>query len=204
MKKMMQIIISGTALISLVLIIGACTTPSSTNISSDLSAKNRAVAPSPQATATSMVVPVTCQVSALAISPTKVNPGEEATITAYIMNPGDEEVSYISELEINNVVAQVIEVAMPARRTQSVAFQVTKDEPGTYEVNCGGVTGQLVVINTIIPPKSNPSLLNPAQSNSPSCCPAPSSGQSSIPSVFNNPDIPAPTQKSSTPSCCAK
>jgi uncharacterized protein (UPF0333 family) len=204
LSKMFKRVIPGILLILLMLIIIACAAPVSSDVSSDLSVKDQAEAPSLKADLTSTSLPANCQVSALAISPMRVNPGEKANVTVYIVNNGNEKTSYMTKLEINKVVAQVIEVDMPAGRAQSVTFQITKDEPGTYELDCGGVTGQLVVINTIIPPKSNTSLLNPPQSNVSSCCPPTGTGQNSTPSFSINSNTPAFSQQPGTSSCCSR
>ena len=202
MKTLLRRILLGAMIILLVLIIAACASPLSTDVYNELPVKDEAVTTSPKAASLSTSLPVTCQVSGLAISPIKVNPGEKATVTAYVMNTGNDEVSYIAELEINKVIAQVVEVEIPAGGIKSVTFRVAKGEPGNYEISCGGISSQLVVINTVIPPKSNTSLLSPPQSSAPSCCPPPVSDQSNIPSVSNNPEASTFSRKPSTPSCC--
>jgi len=120
-RKMLRRVLWG-ALILPVLIVFACAAPSSVDISGELPVKNEALTVSPKAASLSASVPVTCQVAGLAISPVKVNPGEKATITAYIMNTGDDEVSYIAELEINKVVVQVTEVVYTCRTDEVHKF----------------------------------------------------------------------------------
>ncbi len=176
-RKMLIRVLSGIVLFLMVMIAIAYTAPSLINISDELPLRNQVVAAPPESASESIAEPVNCQVAGLAISPIRVNPGEEATIAAYVVNSGDKEVNYVAKLEINKIVVQAVEVTIPAGLTKSIIFPLSRDEPGTYDIGCGALTTQLVVINPVIPSKSNVSLFSSPYPSINSCCPLPDSSQ---------------------------
>ncbi|HEX76672.1 MAG TPA: hypothetical protein G4O12_08880 [Dehalococcoidia bacterium] len=98
-----------------------------------------------------LVVPTACvrraefEVTALNISPTEVAKGEPTTVTADVENIGVSGGTYIATLTIDGVEAETKEVTLTAGAKERVVFWVTKDTPGTYYVELGGLSGTLRV-----------------------------------------------------------
>lgn len=98
-----------------------------------------------------LVVPTACakraefEVTSLNISPTEGVKGEPTAVTADVENIGVSEGTYIATLTIDGVEAETKEVTLIAGAKETVVFTVTKDTPGTYHVELGGLSGTLRV-----------------------------------------------------------
>lgn len=175
-------------LISLILILSACTivvpaSPATQDSASITSSKSE----TPIVVKTPTPVPSSFEVTGLALGPGRINPGEQVVITANVLNTGDTEGRYIAELEIDNTVEDVKEKNIPAGETQTFNFYVSRDEPGIYEVFCGGLVSKFEVIDVIVPARQDGLTFKTTEQNVPN-----------IPSYPNS----APAVKPSKPSCC--
>ncbi len=85
------------------------------------------------------------RITDLAISPTKVSPGERVTITATLTNTGFTEDTYILKLYINNSTKIDAETTVPAGASKELRFSGAERTPGTYVVTLGDRTDQFVV-----------------------------------------------------------
>ena len=84
--------------------------------------------------------------SNLQISPVEADPGEEITVTVVVTNIGEEEGTFTVDLLINDAVAATQDVTVGAFLSETVAFTVSRDEPGLYTVGIDGQTGTFRVL----------------------------------------------------------
>ena len=181
---------AGVVLISIILAFTACALPMPTPVAPQDSAPE----PSPKSATPIVIkastnVPSVFEVTGLAVGPGRTNPGAQVIVTANILNIGDTEGRYVAELEIDDIVEDVKEKAIPAGETQTFNFYVSRKEPGIYEVSCGGLVSKFEVIDVIVPTQRDSFTFNTAEQNVPnvpSCC-APN---------------PTPVVKPPKPSCC--
>ena len=89
--------------------------------------------------------PAQFEVSALAVTPGEVGPGEPVIITADVANTGEVEGTYPARLELDSVAVASQETWMDAGMTRTVTFEVVKDEAGRYKVGIGGQSQVLTV-----------------------------------------------------------
>jgi len=89
--------------------------------------------------------PTAFTISALAISPAKVNIGETVTISALVTNMGDAAGSYEVALKINGVVEVTKDVTLNAGASEEVIFTLAEDVAATYTVDVNGLAGEFVV-----------------------------------------------------------
>jgi uncharacterized repeat protein (TIGR01451 family) len=73
-----------------------------------------------------------------------VRTGEEALITVEVTNNGGQTGSYAAILIINGVERERTEVTLEPGKTRKVSFTTTDNEPGTYNVVIGDVTGDFL------------------------------------------------------------
>jgi len=90
------------------------------------------------------------------ISPAEVAPGDEVTIAVSVANTGGTEGSYTVALKINGVKEAEKSVTVAAGDSKQVSFTAAKDEPGTYSVMVGGLTGSFTVTAPAPPPPPAP------------------------------------------------
>ena len=83
--------------------------------------------------------------SNLVIAPERVKQGESITISAVVTNTGEVTGSYSVVLKIKGTVEAIEEVNIGPGGSQRVAFDITKDTPGFYNVDLEGLTGRFVV-----------------------------------------------------------
>jgi hypothetical protein len=91
------------------------------------------------------------QFSELWISSGQTEPGQEVTITVQVTNIGNTEGSSTIELKINGEIEETKVVSIAAGTSKLVNFSVTRDTPGTYQVNLGGLSGEFVVASPVLP-----------------------------------------------------
>jgi uncharacterized membrane protein len=72
----------------------------------------------------------------------------EVTISVTVTNTGTQRGSYNVPLEINDVTEQTKTVTLDAGDSTTVEFKVTKDDPGTYDVEIDGQTTDFTVDGT--------------------------------------------------------
>jgi len=85
------------------------------------------------------------EVLPLKVAPAEVNIGEEAKVTAKIVNIGEDQGVYTAVLLINDVEFGRKDVIIPAEDIGIVPFSLTKYEPGTYQLAVDGSTASLSV-----------------------------------------------------------
>ena len=84
--------------------------------------------------------------SHLHISPNWVEPNQQVEISITITNTGGGTGSYTAMLYINDNLEDSRTVSISPGSTESVLFNVTKSELGTYGVSLGGQEGQFTVV----------------------------------------------------------
>lgn len=85
------------------------------------------------------------EVVSLDVKPSEILVGEEATVTAKIANLGKAQGTYTAILTVNGVEVDRKEMTIPPEGTQTVTFKLTKDAGGTYTIEIGGLSQNLVV-----------------------------------------------------------
>jgi hypothetical protein len=81
----------------------------------------------------------------LSINPGQTTAGQPVTITTNVVNTGDEAGNYNVALKINGQVEEAKMVSVGPHGTQPVKFTVTKDQPGTYNVDILDKAGSFVI-----------------------------------------------------------
>ncbi len=84
----------------------------------------------------------------LNINPMQVSIGQTVTITANVVNQGDQATGYAADLVINGKMEQTQMVTVGPRATQPVMFTVKGAQPGTYTVDIGNQRANFIVIDT--------------------------------------------------------
>ena len=85
------------------------------------------------------------EVSPLTIQRSGISVGETATVSATVTNTGDVSGNYKAVLLIDGKEADQKDVFVGPDKTEQIAFQVTKDVPGSYELAIGDSAGMLTV-----------------------------------------------------------
>lgn len=96
------------------------------------------------------LAPAAFSVTGVTVSPSEVETGVEATVTASVENTGDLSGTYTAELKVNGATEDTEDVTVGAGESKTVTFKVTKDEAGTYTIDVGGMTATFTVTS---PPK---------------------------------------------------
>jgi hypothetical protein len=109
------------------------------------------------------------QLSGLLINPDTVAARDEVVITAEVTNVTSIDGTYAAELKINNVTEASDKVLVPAGKTQTLTFVISKDAPGTYNVSLGQLVSQFVVAESLAAGPSNQPPAVPGQTGA-SCC----------------------------------
>jgi hypothetical protein len=91
----------------------------------------------------------------LSVTPSKVKPAEQVTISVLITNTGSSEGSYTVVLEINGAEEAENEMTLGAGKSETVTFTIMKETEGSYTVNIDDKTGQFDVI-PLAPPTPEP------------------------------------------------
>ncbi len=92
----------------------------------------------------------------LTISPTQVYVGESVSISTIITNTGLQEGTYNVTLRIDNVVVTTREVTLAGGESGTITYTVSRDAPGTYNVNVNGKKGSFTVKEKVVPPEPEP------------------------------------------------
>ncbi len=96
----------------------------------------------PAATA---ILPASFTLSSLSISPARVQPGENVTISAYLANSGEAEASYPVSLSLNGAVEKTREIYLDGGNGETVSFTSNRSNPGEYPVDINGLSGSFTV-----------------------------------------------------------
>jgi len=81
----------------------------------------------------------------LALISEQVKPRQEIIASVNVTNTGGSEGSYTLNLTINGEVEQRKTATLAPQATETVAFTITKEKPGSYSVSIGGLTGEFTV-----------------------------------------------------------
>jgi len=111
--------------------------------------------PAPTAALPPASAPASFAISDLSITPSKVRPEEQVTISALVINTGGSEGIYTAALEINGAEEARKEVTLGAGKSETVTFTIMKETEGSYTVNIDGETGGFDVI-PLAPPTPEP------------------------------------------------
>jgi hypothetical protein len=71
-----------------------------------------------------------------------VTTGEEAAITVEVTNIGDESGSYTAFLKLDGIIIATQKISLDPGQTETISFDVGPNEPGIYQVEIGGLTGE--------------------------------------------------------------
>ncbi len=91
------------------------------------------------------LVPASFSVSNLVVAPERVKQGDTIVISTVVVNTGEVSGAYSVVLKVKGVAESIQEVSLGPGESQRVAFEVTKDAPGFYQVDLEGLTGRFVV-----------------------------------------------------------
>lgn len=89
--------------------------------------------------------PAHFSVSNLIIAPERVKQGDSIMVSAVVTNSGEIAGSYSVVLKVKGVAESIEEVNLGPGVNHRVAFTITKDEPGFYQVDLEGLSGRFVV-----------------------------------------------------------
>jgi len=103
--------------------------------------------PSPPKPAPAMFSP-----KSMSVLPAAVSPGETVAITVIVTNTGGESGTHEVVLKVDGVKADSKAVALNAGESKEVSFSISKDKPGTYQIDCDGLQGSFVVKEVAPPP----------------------------------------------------
>jgi hypothetical protein len=92
------------------------------------------------------VRPAEMSVSGITVSPGEISEGDSATVDAQVTNIGDFDGTYEAELKVNGSVVDTKVVEVNKRSSQSVSFELTGLEGGTYDVSIGEAVATLTVV----------------------------------------------------------
>jgi len=90
-------------------------------------------------------LPPILKLSGLKLNMEVANPGEEVVVTALLSNAGGSPGNYIAELKINGTAEQADKLILPPGVNYNLAFKIIKNDPGTYTVSIGDLTGKFIV-----------------------------------------------------------
>ncbi|KXA94014.1 hypothetical protein AKJ66_00165 [candidate division MSBL1 archaeon SCGC-AAA259E22] len=79
-------------------------------------------------------------------TPSEVNTGQTATVSAVVTNTGGQEGTKTIDFVVDGETMDSQDVTVGPGTTITVTFQITKDEKGTYNLNIGGVAATLTVL----------------------------------------------------------
>lgn len=129
-----------------------------------LSGKFTVKEPVPESTVAEVSVPTPASftVSDFLVTPGKVNPSEEVTVSAVVKNTGGSDGSYTVVLKIDDIEEARKEVIIRAGKSEIVSFIIARDRQGSYTVNIDGNVGRFTVAEKIIP--SAPVKTSPVES----------------------------------------
>jgi uncharacterized repeat protein (TIGR01451 family) len=71
-----------------------------------------------------------------------VTTGEDATITVEVMNIGGKGGNYTAFLKLDGVIVATQKVSLEPGQTETITFNIGPNEPGTYQVEVGGLHGE--------------------------------------------------------------
>ena len=100
-----------------------------------------------------LLLPAIFTLDSLVVSPPVVKTDETVNISVEVSNTGETAGSYILTMEINGKIEASEEVILEAGGSETVTFNIVRDEPGTYQVDINGIKGSFEVAE---PPPPEP------------------------------------------------
>jgi len=98
-----------------------------------------ACSPQPQAQ------PASFQVISLGVTPEQVLAGQDALVTAQVINTGGMAGNFIAELTMNGEQVASRTITIQPDKIAKLTFNVTRDSPGTYKIELGSAGTNLIV-----------------------------------------------------------
>jgi hypothetical protein len=92
------------------------------------------------------LMPATFSCSDLTISPAECKPGEKVTISARLTNVGEANGTHTVMLKIDGAIEDKKEVPLTGREATTISFIVSKDKPGTYNIQVNELSGRVRVL----------------------------------------------------------
>jgi uncharacterized membrane protein len=92
-----------------------------------------------------LVPPADFQISEFDVTPSEVETGEEVTVSVKITNVGGQTGSYTLPLTINQTTEDTKTVTLEKGASNTTAFKIIKQTPGTYNVEIAGLVGEFTV-----------------------------------------------------------
>jgi len=89
--------------------------------------------------------PASFQVVSLGVTPDQVLAGEEATVTAQVINTGGMPGNFTAELTLNGEQAASRTITIQPEKIAKLTFNVSRDKPGKYEIQLGSAGAALTV-----------------------------------------------------------
>lgn len=103
---------------------------------------------------TAVIVPAACtstqssarfEVTSLGIKPAEITVGETASISADVTNIGGAGGTFFATLSVDGTRTATKDINVAPGATETVTFQLSKDEAGTYDIVVGGRSAKLTV-----------------------------------------------------------
>ena len=96
-----------------------------------------------------VIRPAEFKVVSHTITPNPAKVGEEIEITIEVQNLGEAEGTYVASLILDGIAEETKETTLGGGVTESVSFSISRDSPGTYEIEIGGVKDVIRVIQPV-------------------------------------------------------
>ena len=104
----------------------------------------------------SVLPPPVFTLSSIKINTEQIDPGDTVTIETTVSNTGGSPGNYTLVLKVDGVQADSRAVNLDPGKSETVAFQLQKDDPGYYVVEINGETGSFKVTAPPPPPTTEP------------------------------------------------
>jgi plastocyanin len=90
------------------------------------------------------------------VSSAEVNPGETLTISVSVTNTGGEAGTHDVILKVAGVKESSKSISLNPGESKEVSFTISRDKPGTYQIECEGLSGSFVVKEAVVKPVTTP------------------------------------------------
>ena len=88
----------------------------------------------------------------MSVLPAEVNPGEMVEIRVIVTNTGGEGGTHDVILKVNSVKEDSKTISLNAGESKEVSFTISRDKPGTYQIESDGLSGSFVVKEAVVKP----------------------------------------------------
>jgi hypothetical protein len=93
-------------------------------------------------------IPDTLKLSNLVISPSEAWANETVNVSVDMSNIGDEDITYLLPLLVNNTIRETRIIQLSAGATETAEFNITESSEGTYAIVVGSLTYRLYIVPT--------------------------------------------------------